>query len=680
MTITKKISLMAALCSFISAAAVGVLTMVNSQIYLSNDAVAILTTMESSVSSEIDASLDKIALSVDSLADVALGDLTDLNAFKTDNAYVQSFSDSIEQSLISLAANTEGAICAYIRYNPDFTEPTSGLFLTRNSTGEAFRSVTPTDFSIYDKTDMAHVGWYYTPVNNGRPTWMNPYFNENVGIYMISYVVPLFSGGESIGVIGMDIDFTTIENVAMDSDIYDTYSPIILDADNVVMYSPLAEFGTELSALDGEGTLTKALAENDSGSAETVINGSKKKSAFSRLKNGMKLVATVDTKELWAGSMKLTLMAFGTILFVAAISAGAAMLLSSRMTKPIKALNNAARRIAAGDLNVTVTRTSNDDIGELADSFGQTVTKLHDYTGYINELSSVLDEIAAGRLDISLTLDYTGEFARLKQALDHITDSLNGTLTDIDLAADQVATGADQVSSGAQALAAGSTEQASGIEQLVAAAENINKQIRANAEEAQSASRRMAKIRSEADQSNERMNDMLAAMGDISKNSDEISKIIHTIEDIAFQTNILALNAAIEAARAGEAGKGFAVVADEVRNLASKSAEASQTTSSLIGQTLEAVENGSQIANETAGSLRTVVENIGQIVSSIDGISENSQSQTEAAGSITSSIEQLSNVTQNNSAASEESAAAAEELASQASMLKGLVGRFTLRR
>ena len=680
MTITKKISLMAALCSFVSAAAVGLLSMTNSQMYLSEDAAAILTTMEENVSSEIDASLDKIALAVDSLADVALGDLTDLNAFKTDGAYVQSFTDSIEQSLVSLATNTEGAICAYIRYNPDFTEPTSGLFLTRNSTSEAFQSVTPTDFSIYDKTDMAHVGWYYTPVNNGKPTWMSPYLNENVGIYMISYVVPLFSGGESIGIIGMDIDFTMIEDVALNSDIYSTYSPIILDADNVIMYSPLAEFGTELSTIDGKGTFVKALAENGSGSAEIYVNGARKKAAFSELKNGMKLVATVDTNELLAGTMKLTAMAFGTILVIAAISAGAAMLLANKMTKPIKALNNAARRIAAGDLDVTVTRTTNDDIGELADSFGQTVVKLHDYTGYINELSSVLDEIAGGRLDISLSLDYTGEFARLKQALDNITDSLNGTLTDIDLAADQVATGAEQVSSGAQALAAGSTEQASGIEQLVAAAENINTQIHANAEEAQAASRRMAKIRSEADQSNERMNDMLAAMGDISKNSDEISKIIHTIEDIAFQTNILALNAAIEAARAGEAGKGFAVVADEVRNLASKSAEASQTTSALIGQTLEAVENGSQIANETAGSLRTVVENIGQIVSSIDEISENSQNQTDAAGSITASIEQLSNVTQNNSAASEESAAAAEELAGQASMLKGLVGRFTLRR
>lgn len=190
----------------------------------------------------------------------------------------------------------------------------------------------------------------------------------------------------------------------------------------------------------------------------------------------------------------------------------------------------------------------------------------------------------------------------------------------------------------------------------------------------------MNSIGREANLSNQRMNDMLAAMQDINHNTDEISEIIKTIEDIAFQTNILALNAAIEAARAGEAGKGFAVVADEVRNLASKSAEASQNTAALISKTMEAVENGSEIANQTAESLHTVVNSIDDIVTSIDDISKNSQSQSEAIEQVTQGVEQLSTVTQNNSAASEQSAAAAEELAGQANTMKSLVRRFTLHR
>ena len=190
----------------------------------------------------------------------------------------------------------------------------------------------------------------------------------------------------------------------------------------------------------------------------------------------------------------------------------------------------------------------------------------------------------------------------------------------------------------------------------------------------------MNSIGREANLSNQRMNDMLAAMQDINHNTDEIREIIKTIEDIAFQTNILALNAAIEAARAGEAGKGFAVVADEVRNLASKSAEASQNTAALISKTMEAVENGSEIANQTAESLHTVVNSIDDIVTSIDDISKNSQSQSEAIEQVTQGVEQLSTVTQNNSAASEQSAAAAEELAGQANTMKSLVGRFTLHR
>ena len=556
--------------------------------------------------------------------------------------------------------------------------------MTRNSTAEKLQSVTPTDFSIYDKSDIAHVGWYYTPVNNGGPTWMDPYLNENVGIYMISYVVPLFRDGVNVGIIGMDIDFTMIQNIAENSDTYETYLPIIVDGNGNVAYCRSIDYGTNLAQAGGKGMDRLAAAISGGESVKEMITadiGNKSyRAVFGKLHNGMTLITTAEETEIFRQSNQLFMQILGAVVVISAAACVIALLLVRRLTRPIKALNTAASRIADGELNVTVDCSSNDDIGVLAGSFRKTAEKLRDYVGYIDELSGVLNKIAGGNLDISLSLDYQGEFAKLKNSLENISESLNSTLSELDVAADQVAAGADQVSSGAQSLASGSTQQTDSIQTLVDTIGEISEQIKANADEAGHASQSMNEIGREANLSNERMNNMLDAMHDISKNTEEISAIMKTIEDIAFQTNILALNAAIEAARAGEAGKGFAVVADEVRNLASKSAEASQNTAALISKTTDAVENGSRIANETAESLRTVVANIDDIVKSVDDISRNSQSQAEAVVQVNSGVEQLSAVTQNNSASSEESAAAAQELAGQANTMKSLTGRFTLRK
>lgn len=347
--------------------------------------------------------------------------------------------------------------------------------------------------------------------------------------------------------------------------------------------------------------------------------------------------------------------------------------------KPVTRIDAVAKKIADGELSQKIDYRSDDEFGELADNFNRTVSKLRDYVIYIEEISKVLNEIANGELDFTLTQDYTGDFLKIKNALDNISSSLNRTLGDIDESANQVADGSEQVAGGAHALSQGATEQASSVEELAATINDISEKVSDNAGHARQASDKTKSVIEEVLVSNRRMQDMLIAMNDISQKSGEIGKIIKTIEDIAFQTNILALNAAVEAARAGAAGKGFAVVADEVRNLANKSSEASGNTSALIESSLTAVRKGTDIADETARALSLVVDGIKDVNNSIDKITLASEEQADSIRQVTLGVEQISSVVQTNSATAQESAAASQELSGQAGRLKSLVGRFHLK-
>ncbi|MXP76386.1 HAMP domain-containing protein [Lachnospiraceae bacterium WCA-9-b2] len=386
--------------------------------------------------------------------------------------------------------------------------------------------------------------------------------------------------------------------------------------------------------------------------------------------------ANLEGNRLYTNAERLVIIALIVIGF---LSFAFAIYIIRTINRPVKELDNVARKIAEGDLDQSITYNSRDELGTLATNFNKTVGRLRNYVNYIDEISNVLRQIAGGNLVFELTLDYEGEFAKVKQALEEISRSLNETLGQINQAADQVSSGSDQVSSGAQALSQGATEQASSIEELAATINEISTQVKDTAATANEVRRQTDQTGEQVATSNTQMQEMIAAMTEISDKSGQISKIIKTIEDIAFQTNILALNAAVEAARAGEAGKGFAVVADEVRNLASKSSEASKSTAGLIEGTVQAVEKGTEIANATAESLFAVVESTKGVVASVDKIASAADQQADSIEQVTLGIDQISSVVQTNSATAQESAAASEELSSQAQVMKSLVGRFTLR-
>ena len=345
---------------------------------------------------------------------------------------------------------------------------------------------------------------------------------------------------------------------------------------------------------------------------------------------------------------------------------------------PISEIEDAAVKMAKGDLDVEIAYTSKDELGVLAEQVRRLIRKLQ---VIIDDENKFLAKMAAGDFTVDSVCEeeYTGGFYPLLISFRGIAKKLNDTMLQISQSSSQVASGSEQVSNGAQALSQGATEQASSVQELAASISEISDKVNENADNARQANAMAGSVSSEMNMSNDKMQQMIQAMGDISSCSSEIGKIIKTIEDIAFQTNILALNAAVEAARAGTAGKGFAVVADEVRNLASKSAEASNNTSVLIENSLKAVENGTQIAGETAQSLLQAVNAVNEMTGIIGNISEASSNQAEAISQITMGIDQISSVVQTNSATAEESAAASEELSSQSQLMKSLVGRFKLK-
>lgn len=298
----------------------------------------------------------------------------------------------------------------------------------------------------------------------------------------------------------------------------------------------------------------------------------------------------------------------------------------------------------------------------------------------INQIVEMAGKAAEGDLDVELTVSSKDEIGRLAAAFNHMTHNINEVLVNISASADQVTSGSTQVAETGMVLSQGATEQASTIEELTASLEEISSQTNQNAENAESANKLATDARKDAVIGNDQMKEMLNAMHDINESSNNISKIIKVIDEIAFQTNILALNAAVEAARAGQHGKGFAVVAEEVRNLAARSANAAKETTELIEGSIHKVEDGTRIANETAGALNQIVDVVTEVTEIVSQIARASHEQAIGISQITEGVTQVSQVTQTNSATSEESAAASEELSSQAELLKEQVSRFNLKR
>ncbi|MCD7826797.1 MAG: methyl-accepting chemotaxis protein [Clostridiaceae bacterium] len=340
------------------------------------------------------------------------------------------------------------------------------------------------------------------------------------------------------------------------------------------------------------------------------------------------------------------------------------------IVKPMYSLVDTVKKLSKGDINVKAEKVNNDEIGVLTDAVNALAAKNM-------RAARIAEQVSDG--DLSMLVNPESEEDVLGNSIKLLVDENNITMTNIREAAAQVKSGSAQIAIASQSLAQGSTQQASSLEQLTASLDDITKQTKANAEFAKEADNLVRETKDNAAAGSQEMDNMVAAMGEINESSENIFKIIKTIDDIAFQTNILALNAAVEAARAGEHGKGFAVVAEEVRSLAEKSAAAASETAEMIEDSIQKVQNGSELAERTQNKLSEIVSAVEKTAKLLDDIAEASANQANGLSQVDIAVEQVSQVVQTNSATSQQCAAASEQLSGQAKGLEELVQKYRLR-
>ena len=593
-SIKTKIIVTVILCSLVSTFICGAISIVNSVSTSYEDSQQEMQLKCVSQSDELDTMMQNVSQSVEMVYSIADAKLEHAASFRTSRDYVDTYTKQMLPILMQSAQNTKGALTAYIRYNPEFTEPTSGLFLTRDNSDSEFESVTPTDFSMYDPSDVEHVGWYYIPVQNGKETWMEPYLNSNIGVYMISYVIPIEVDGESIGIIGMDIDFSEFTDTIDSLSIFDSGYGFLVNESGKVMYHKDLEIGSNLADADsGLQSVVDALGNEQT--EETAVSytyqGKDKVMYYKTLENGMKFVLTAPKTELQEKSRQLAKQIFGGAAFAMILTIIIGTVLGFTITKPITQIDGIVKQTAEFEF---ASNPANQHLYKRKDETGRMAISLHNmrknlrqmvanirhvYTDLKNTTEQLSDTTKRVREMSSVNTDTTQELAAAMEETAATMETVNTTVSDIK----ERATDIERYSKEGRESSVEVKERAGQLKLKTQAASEKTVQMYENVQQKTEAAMEQAKA------------------------VEKINQFTQAILEISSQTNLLALNASIEAARAGEAGKGFAVVAGEIGTLAAQTSTTVGSINEIIAEVNQAVANMTGCLKESTDFLEQTV-------------------------------------------------------------------------
>ena len=536
---------------------------------------------------------------------------------------------------------------------------------------------------------------YFQKAMEGNVWISTPTVSKVTGELSIMVAAPLWQdgiqGGQIVGVVYFVPNETFLNDIVTSIKVSENGTAYMLDKNgNTIAHKDIEKVRDQENSVEDAKTdsslgelaaLETKMVAGESGFGEYSYGGVTKYLAYAPVAgtDGWSLGVTAYISDFMASTYRNIVIIAILVILVIISSVLISIRIANGLGKPIRACVQRIQLLQEGDLSSPVPDFHRkDEIGLLTDATEQITYVLR---GIVEDIGYLLNEMSHGNLNArSRQPDlYVGDMQAVLETLRALERGLSDTMSQIHTAAEQVSSGAEQVSSGAQALAQGATEQASAVEEVSATISDISPSASENAEPAKQSQEKSNRAGAQVMASNEKMGELKQAMADIFKGHQEIGQIIEAIENIAFQTNILALNAAVEAARAGSAGKGFAVVADEVRSLASKSDQAAKQTKEMIEHSMQNVERGSVLTDEVSNALDQTMVYAKEAVQLMNQVTENIVAETDSIQQVSEGTGQISSVVQTNSATAEESAAASEELSGQSSLLKELVGRFTLR-